>query len=493
MHSRTSALLLVGHDTCCYRHGEPCQAQLFGGGGCWVVAEEDVYLGVVVSAEVELVVADRLLGGGGFGGGRPMLGGGAPIMRPSRPIIRQPIVRQPIIRQPIARPTPARPVLGGGGARPILGGRPAVGASPLPSRPGLGNGPIVGRPGAGPLPGRDRPILGDRPVAGNLPSVDRLPAINPPKLPGVVRPGQPVNRDRLNDFLSGADRPAAGQLPAGPGDRPPLLGDRPGIGGDRPVIADRPILELPIMPNLGEQILREDIRNEIVARRVERAAQVRDRIRELYYRENHPFVYWWHYMWTNHPVWSWWRVTAPYRWADWSSVSSWCGYSGSYAQPVTYEYTDDGTYANGQEVTVDDEYSKQARELAAAGAQLLQQKIDAQEADKLEWLPLGVFALCKSEDGDPTMFLQLAISREGIVAGSFANTTNNENLSVQGGADRESTRLAVTIGDQDDVVVETGLYNVTEQQSSALVHYQDGTRENWLLVKMPDPQGKQDK
>ncbi len=123
---------------------------------------------------------------------------------------------------------------------------------------------------------------------------------------------------------------------------------------------------------------------------------------------------------------------------------------------------------------------------------LLQEKIDAQEADKLEWLPLGVFALCKSQAGDPTMFLQLAITREGIVAGSFANTTNNENLSVQGGADRESTRLAITIGDQDDVVVETGLYNVTEQQSSAVVHYQDGTRENWLLVKMPDPQGEQD-
>ena len=148
-------------------------------------------------------------------------------------------------------------------------------------------------------------------------------------------------------------------------------------------------------------------------------------------------------------------------------------------------------YANGKEVVVDDDYSKQARELAAAGAQLLQQKVDAQEADKLEWLPLGVFALCKSESGDPTMFLQLAISREGIVAGSFANTTNNENLSVQGGADRESARLAVTIGDQQDVVIETGLYNVTEQQSGAMVHYQDGTRENWLLVKMPDPQGKQ--
>ncbi len=47
------------------------------------------------------------------------------------------------------------------------------------------------------------------------------------------------------------------------------------------------------MPKLGEKILREAVRNEVVARRVERAVRVRDRIRELYYRENHPFVYWW--------------------------------------------------------------------------------------------------------------------------------------------------------------------------------------------------------
>ena len=82
---------------------------------------------------------------------------------------------------------------------------------------------------------------------------------------------------------------------------------------------------------------------------------------------------------------------------------------------------------------------------------MLQQKFATQQADKLEWLLLGVYALCNSEDGDPTMFLQLAISREGIIARSFANTTNIENPSVQGGADRESTRLAVTIGDMNDV------------------------------------------
>ena len=84
------------------------------------------------------------------------------------------------------------------------------------------------------------------------------------------------------------------------------------------------------------------------------------------------------------------------------------------------------------------------------------------------------------------------ISREGIVAGSFANMTNNDNLSVQGGADRESTRLAVTIGDKEDVVIETGLYNLTENQSSALLHYEGGTIQNRTLVRMADPNGKQD-
>lgn len=312
-------------------------------------------------------------------------------------------------------------------------------------------------------------------------------------------PSRPVDRNRLDDFLD--NKPVASQLPNRPllGDRP-ILGDRPApdrLPEDRPILGDlpngdRPIVSQPIMPSLGEAVLRDEVRKEIVGQRIERAVHVRDRIRQLYYSQNHPFVYWWHYMWTRHPVWSWWRVTSPYRWPSWSSVTSWCGYSNAYAQPVAYEYTDQGVYANGQEVVVDDKYSKQARELAAAGAQFLQQKIEAQEADQLEWLPLGVFALCKSDQGDPTMFLQLAISREGIIAGSFANTTNNENLSVQGGADRESSRLAITIGDQDDVVVETGLYNIIDQQSSALIHYQNGTRENWLLVKMPDPRGKQD-
>ena len=52
-------------------------------------------------------------------------------------------------------------------------------------------------------------------------------------------------------------------------------------------------------------------------------------------------------------------------------------------------------------------------------------------------------------------------------------------------------RLTFTVGPHDDVVVETGLYNVTEEQSSAMIHYA-GTRQNWIMVRMADLQGKQD-
>jgi hypothetical protein len=284
--------------------------------------------------------------------------------------------------------------------------------------------------------------------------------------------------------------PVAGQLPGT--DRPitgdrPILGDGPGIA-DRPMVGERPVF----LPEFGEGILRDEIRKEIVARRIERGVAVRDRIRELYYQRNHPFVYWWHYMWTNHPVWSWWRTVAPLRWCNWSTCTSYYGWSGTYAQPVSYEYTDQGVYADGREVVTNEQYTQQALDLARDGAQKLQGAVDEKRTDKLEWLPLGVFSLNDKEDGDPSMFLQIAVSKEAIVAGTYFNAQTSEHLQLVGGLDKETQRVAVTIGDKEDVVIETGMYNLTEEQSSALLHFEGGTIQNWILVRMADPQGKQD-
>jgi DNA-binding NarL/FixJ family response regulator len=92
--------------------------------------------------------------------------------------------------------------------------------------------------------------------------------------------------------------------------------------------------------------------------------------------------------------------------------------------------------------------------------------------------------------GEPSEVSQLAsdVQTHNSDVVSMSVRTEERQAVIDMGA--KSTRLAVTIGDNPDVVVETGLYNVTEKESGALIHF-DGSTQNWTLVRMPDPQGKQ--
>jgi hypothetical protein len=49
--------------------------------------------------------------------------------------------------------------------------------------------------------------------------------------------------------------------------------------------------------------------------------------------------------------------------------------------------------------------------------------------------------------------------------------------------------VALTIGDKADVVMETGLYNLTQPQTPAIIHYGTERNENVLLVRLEAPQG----
>ena len=45
-----------------------------------------------------------------------------------------------------------------------------------------------------------------------------------------------------------------------------------------------------------------------------------------------------------------------------------------------------------------------------------------------------------------------------------------------------------TVGDNKVVIVETGLYNLTKDESTALVHLTADRTENYLLVRIKQPQ-----
>ncbi len=154
-----------------------------------------------------------------------------------------------------------------------------------------------------------------------------------------------------------------------------------------------------------------------------------------------------------------------------------------YGNNVYYE--GDTVYYGQEPVASAEEYAQQAQELAS---QAPEAKPDG------DWLPLGVFAIVPDEESSgapPTLFLQLAVDKRGVIAGTFHNQATGETQAVEGLVDKQSQRTAWTIKDQKWPVMETGIANLTKDEAPVLVHFEDGTTQQWLLVRLPEPKEAQ--
>jgi hypothetical protein len=151
---------------------------------------------------------------------------------------------------------------------------------------------------------------------------------------------------------------------------------------------------------------------------------------------------------------------------------------------VTYE--DDSVTVNGQDAGTADQYSQQAQDLAASGAQQLE--APTPDGKEMEWLPLGVFGLSTSKDDkSPTRLFQLAVNKQGVINGSFYNTQTDKTLPVVGAVDRKTQRASWYVGDNKSTVMETGIYNLTQDQASVMVHFGTEKTEEYLLVRLDPP------
>ncbi len=251
------------------------------------------------------------------------------------------------------------------------------------------------------------------------------------------------------------------------------MGDRPGVG-DRPGSENRQDRRQDFAENRPDRI---ENRQEWQDNRQERRGEVWDQIEDNYPRLD---------FWTDHPNWAAWRLNAPYRWATWAAITGWVGYG--WEEPTYYNYgdtvyyQDDAVYYGDQQVATAEEYAQQAEEIVTS----------APEADPAtqEWMPLGVFAV--TQDGQatgatPTLFMQLAVSKEGIVAGTMTNKSTGETQTLEGMADKKSQRVAWTVQGQSRPIIETGVGNLTRDTTPALVHFADGTTQQWLLVRLEEP------
>jgi hypothetical protein len=135
---------------------------------------------------------------------------------------------------------------------------------------------------------------------------------------------------------------------------------------------------------------------------------------------------------------------------------------------------------DGQEVCSAPEYAEQMATIADS--------VPEDIPEDIEWMSLGVFALAQEEQEDPTMFLQLAVSKDGVIGGTYQNTDTDSVENVEGMVDKGSQRAVWTIGDNKDTVLETGIYNLTEAETAVLVHFGPEKTEQWLLVRMEEPE-----
>jgi hypothetical protein len=265
----------------------------------------------------------------------------------------------------------------------------------------------------------------------------------------------------LNNSGSGK-RPAAGQaakVGKQPGKRP--AGDRAGNrAGDR----------------AGNRPDRIADRGERQGQRQSRRDEVRNQ-----FKDNHPRAD----FWKSNPNAARWRWNRPYRWATWTAIGGWLGWGGN--DPVAYSYGEN-VYYDDEEVYYGDNAVASAEEYADQ-AQTIAESAPAVD-DSAEWMPLGVFAITK--DGEksgppPTMFVQLTVNKQGIIAGTFQNTATNKSQPIEGMVDKKTQRTAWSIVKKQWPIMETGISNLTQDTAPALVHFEDGQTQQWLLVRLEEP------
>ncbi len=156
---------------------------------------------------------------------------------------------------------------------------------------------------------------------------------------------------------------------------------------------------------------------------------------------------------------------ANWWWApSWGYVSSWLPYN--WTDP--YYYSDSGTAYTVPPQTYESETTNPPQQ-------------------NQDWLPLGVFAVGQTPNAAAytTMFVQLALDKQGHIAGSYYNTATDEVHELDGIVDQYTQEAAWKVSDNpNSPTMTTGLYNLTQDAAIIQVHFQDGHNQNWTYVRV---------
>jgi hypothetical protein len=177
-----------------------------------------------------------------------------------------------------------------------------------------------------------------------------------------------------------------------------------------------------------------------------------------------------------------------------SNSFTWSAPATVWQEPIYYDYGQGGNvyyennavYVDGQAVGTPQDFAASAAELATVDPPETEQ-----QAEEAEWMPLGTFAVSSNQkETEPTRLVQLAVNKDGIVSGTLYDEATDQTQTILGRVDKETQRVALRVGESEDFVVETGLYNLTQEEAPIMVHFGPDRVENWLLVRLEHPEAQ---
>lgn len=170
--------------------------------------------------------------------------------------------------------------------------------------------------------------------------------------------------------------------------------------------------------------------------------------------------------------------------ASWPSVLVWLPWK--WDEPIYYYHGSNGVvyYSRSPEYTylipveTDPRFVSEAIRIASTPRLL--------NRDQSHWMPLGMFALSQDSDSSdmPREYISLAISKDGLISGAYFNVVDNETLEIQGAIDEKSQRVAWKFVGKDWPIMESGLFNLTKEESTVLIHFSPTLTESRLIIRL---------
>jgi hypothetical protein len=184
-----------------------------------------------------------------------------------------------------------------------------------------------------------------------------------------------------------------------------------------------------------------------------------------------------------------WLGTQPYGY--WYGNTGWNNLASGYGwqQPYYYDYGPNGNVAyQGNQVVVNGTPVGTSADYAQSAAQLATVTPEEMNAPH-DWMPLGTFSVATStNDPKPVRVAQLAYdNKQGLISGTIFNQQSNNLYTLQGKVDPQTQRVAFTVGNDPNTVMETGLYNLTQNETPVLVHFGPEQTATYLFARLPEP------